>query len=136
MKKLLLVLLIGLISLCSYSQKFNKVVQCRYTIYDYAISDWKIVDINYPDNMFIIIKNKEITITNKSESAYKIYGEPKEREYETHSAMEWGAYDKDGNPCAFMVKMSKSNKDTMWMYFIYDGYSFDYEIEINEDSGF
>jgi hypothetical protein len=104
MKKLFILLIAVFTTLFTTAQTFNKVTECR--LEKYQDNKWVVVEKTYPETMFVIIKDKNIKITNQEESEYEVYGEANVSKYESHYAYAWSAVSKDAKTCNVMIKTS------------------------------
>lgn len=108
MKKLFLILLTGLLYFNTNAQIFYKVFKC--SIHQHINGSWTEVESNEPEEMFLIINDKNVKITNKNESEYQMFGDMEKQEFGTHNTYAWHAYDKKGKKCEFIMKhMIKEN---------------------------
>ena len=127
MKKLLLLLICGIMSTAAFSQVFRKVATMSTMSYDKVKKDW-IVDKTYnPSNLNVLIKGSEIIITNEYEQRIYTYGDYEKSAYATHVVYTWQALDKEGNKCKFMIKNFYSG-GTVYL-FMYDGVAIEYIME-------
>ena len=104
MKKIIILLFAVFTTLFTTAQTFNKVTECR--LEKYQDNKWVVVERTYPETMFVIIKDKNIKITNQEESEYEVYGEPDVSKYDSHYAYAWSAVTKDAKNCHVMIKTS------------------------------
>lgn len=104
MKKLLLLLGFILTTLFATAQTFNKVTECR--LEKYEGDKWVVFEKTYPESMFVIVKDKNIKITNQEEEEYEIYGKPDVSKYDSHYAYAWSAINKNAKNCHVMIKTS------------------------------
>jgi hypothetical protein len=125
-KAIFLLFAIAITTLCQ-SQNFNKVYRASYL--KYIDGKW-VNDVDkYPEDVFIILNDSEIKITNKNESKYITYGEKKNTKYETYDCNSWSAYDKNGKDCEFIMKYFYKEKVYVMMFMYYsDSIGFEYEI--------
>jgi hypothetical protein len=126
MKRILITLFIALTSFVTKSQDFYKVSEVSYETY--RNEKWNADQTTYPENMFLIMEGSTIKITDASNSKYVTYGKPTHREYSTHTATWWNAYDNDGKSCIAMIKASNDNRDSYFVCFMYDKYMYSYVI--------
>ena len=120
-------LLIGLVmTLFSYSQDFNRVVKATKS--EWNGNEWKTVDSGYPTDMFIIIKDWEITI---GKHKFKTYGEVEKTTYENHVTFTWKCVNANGDKCYFMMKKFRPEISSHMMYsIVYEtGVMYEYEGE-------
>jgi hypothetical protein len=104
MKKIIILLFAVFATLFTTAQTFNKVTECRME--KYQDNRWVVVEKTYPETMFVIIKDKNIKITNKEDSEYEVYGDPDVSKYDSHYAYAWSAVSKDAKTCHVMIKTS------------------------------
>jgi chloramphenicol O-acetyltransferase len=104
MKKIIILLFAVFATLFTTAQTFNKVTECRME--KYQDNRWVVVERSYPETMFVIIKDKNIKITNKEDSEYEVYGDPNVSKYDSHYAYAWSAVNKDAKTCHVMIKTS------------------------------
>jgi hypothetical protein len=123
MKKVCLLVFAIILTNFAYSQFFNKVIKSSFLTYQYG--DWSESNINYPDNMYVIIDKFNIKITNIAESKYKTYGTPTKKKVGGMQSAIWDAYDKDGKSCLFIMK-SYDDSESIICTILYDGYGFQY----------
>jgi hypothetical protein len=116
MKKLFTLLLATLICFNVKSQTFYKVFKCA--IHKHINGSWTEVESNEPEEMFLIINDKNVKITNVNESEYQIYGDMDKQEFGTHNTYAWHAYDKKGKKCEFVMK-HMIKEDIMQISFLY-----------------
>jgi hypothetical protein len=126
MKKLSLIVVSLLLTLFSYSQEFDRVT--NVTQYSWSGIKWEIVDSNQPKNMFIIIKDWNISIGSIK---FKTYDIPEKNVYETHTTMAWKCIDEKGNNCIFMMKFFSVDGSKYIVYTIVysSGTMFEYNVE-------
>jgi hypothetical protein len=104
MKKIIILLFAVFTTLFTTAQTFNKVTECR--LEKYQDNKWVVVERTYPETMFVIIKDKNIKITNQEDSEYEVYGDPNVSKYDSHYAYAWSAVNKDAKTCHVMIKTS------------------------------
>jgi hypothetical protein len=125
MKKLSL-LLIGLcLTLLSQSQDFKRVL--KSTKLEFNSDKWTVVETQYPTDLFVILKDWNITI-----GSYKLktYDSPEKSAYDTHIVFSWKAVDQEGNKCVFMIKSFKQEITNHIVYsVVYEQYLTMYEYE-------
>lgn len=129
MKKYLLLISIMLSGVC-YSQNFNKVNIS--ILLHWNNTEWVEVVRKYPEDMYIILNDKDIVINNANESHYKIISSsPEKKTYSTHTCYTWACIDKKGISCKFIMKIFN---DGTWIFcFLYDSYNQMYEYIIEKD---
>ena len=111
MKKTMLIVVSLLLTLFSYSQDFNRVV--NVTKSEWIGDAWKVVSSNKPDDMFVIINEWDITIVTYK---FRTYDTPEKTTYESHVCYTWKCVDKDGDKCIFMMKKFKPEVSTHMLY--------------------
>lgn len=111
MKKVSLIVVSLLLTLFSYSQDFNRVV--NVTKSEWIGDAWKVVSSNKPDEMFVIINEWDITIGTYK---FRTYDTPEKTTYESHVCYTWKCVDKDGDKCIFMMKKFKPEVSTHMLY--------------------
>jgi hypothetical protein len=111
MKKVSLIVVSLLLTLFSYSQDFNRVV--NVTKSEWIGDSWKVVSSNKPDEMFVIINEWDITIGTYK---FRTYDTPEKTTYESHVCYTWKCVDKDGDKCIFMMKKFKPEVSTHMLY--------------------
>ena len=111
------------LSTSAFCQDFYKISKTVFQIYNGR--NWVENRVTYPEGLFVIIKSNEITITNKKESKFIIYGDYEESRFESHTTYTWNCYDEEGKSCICMLKVPKYN-NTICFTFMYDNYCFDY----------
>ena len=99
MKKTTLIVVSLLLTLFSYSQDFNRVV--NITKSQWIGDNWKTISSNKPIDMFIIIDEWDITI---GKYKFKTYDTPEKSTYNDHVCYSWKCIDKDGEKCLFLMK--------------------------------
>ncbi len=122
-------LLIGLVmTLFSYSQDFNRVV--RATKSEWNGNEWKTTDAAVPADMFIIIKDWEITVGTYK---FRTYGYPEKNIYENHITYTWSCVNREGKKCYFMMKKFKPEVTSHMLYsIVYEsGVMYEYETTNN-----
>jgi hypothetical protein len=102
MKKLILIISLFFISTFSYSQSFNKIYKC--VCIKFENKKWIEYKTSYPDNIFVILKDNEVIITNESECKLVTYGVPEITQTKDGQLTTWDAYDWEGRSCLFMMK--------------------------------
>ena len=131
MKKLLLCLFAVLSFYFGKTQDFYKVDMCTYQIYTEE-NGWVVKQTTYPENIFVIIKNNNIKITNSSKSSYVTFGEPKKTVYERHTATSWDSYDDEGKNCKVMIKTMNNESNLATLTILYDGFCFEYRLYVEK----
>jgi hypothetical protein len=111
MKKTMLIVVSLLLTLFSYSQDFNRVV--NVTKSKWNGDEWKVITSNKPDDMFVIIDEWNITIGTYK---FRTYDDPEKTTYESHVCYTWKCVDKDGDKCIFMMKKFKHEVSTHMLY--------------------
>jgi hypothetical protein len=111
MKKTMLIVVSLLLTLFSYSQDFNRVV--NVTKSEWNGDEWKVISSNKPDDMFVIIDEWNITIGSYK---FRTYDTPEKTTYDTHVCYTWKCVDKDGDKCIFMMKKFKPEVSTHMLY--------------------
>ena len=126
MKKLALIVVGLLVTLCSYSQDFNKVI--RASKLEFRNEQWTTVSTSYPTDMFVIMKDWDITIGTYK---FKTYGEYDKTTYAEHVTFTWKCVNGNGDKCFFMMKKFKPEVSTHMLYsIVYDtGVMYEYETE-------
>ena len=126
MKKLFLLVLASTFALFGYSQQFYKVV--KSTKCEFRDEKWVTVGTRIPDDEFVIINKTEITIATYK---FKVYGEYRKGEYDTHTTYSWNCVNAEGNKCYFMMKIFKPEVTSHVLYsIVYDsGVMYEYETE-------
>lgn len=124
MKKLLSLLILTFSLSFVSAQTFNKVTECRLEVYNG--SEWVVKERNFPEKMFVIIKDKNVKITNSDESEYEVYGDADFSKYESHYAYVWSAVSKDAKNCRLLIKTSKENNTILEVAILFDGVCYAY----------
>jgi hypothetical protein len=125
MKKLLIIVVGLLVTLFSYSQDFSRVI--RATKSEFKNDKWVVVDTQYPTDMFVIMKDWDITI-----GTYKLktYDAPEKTTYDDHVTYSWKCVNGDGDKCMFMMKKFKPEISSHMLYgVVYEQYLLMYEYE-------
>ena len=125
MKKITLIVVSLLATLFSYSQDFNRVIQVTKS--EFRDDKWVIVDTQKPTDLFLIMKDWDITI-----GTYKLktYDEPEKVVYDKHTTYSWKAINGDGDKCMFMIKKFRPEITNHIVYgVVYGQYSLMYEYE-------
>ncbi len=123
MKKLLSLLFMTFFLSFVNAQTFNKVTESRFEVYNG--SEWVVKERVYPENMYVIIKDRNVKITNEDESEYEATGDADHKKYNTHHAYTWTAIGKDGKSYFLMIKTSLDNK-ILEVAFLNDGVCYVY----------
>lgn len=126
MKKITLIVVSLLISIASYSQSFDRVVRSTKSVW--YNDEWKTVNTDYPKDMFIIMKDWDITI---GAYKFKTYDESEKTIYPTHVCYTWKCVNGEGAKCFFMMKKFDPQVTTHMLYsIVYDtGVMYEYETE-------
>ena len=127
MKKILIITAVLLASLIGKSQNFYKVLSAGIDKYS-EDSGWENTKTEYPDNMYLIMKDSSIIVTNDNESKYVFYGDVVFKDYEEHTASYWKAYDNEGRNCNIMIRLLKNDSIHVFVSFIYKSHSYEYVI--------
>ena len=132
MKKLTLLMIAIVMSLASFSQaSFYLVKSVTYS--QYINDEWveQITKKSESNNVFMIFNGSSIKITNENESSFETYGDFTDKNYPSHTAKIWSAYDKNGNDCYIMIKKWKDNTEAISVSAIYPSKSelFEYIVE-------
>lgn len=129
MRKLLMLLTFVAISTISYAQSFYRVERSAYLKYEDG--KWVEKKNQYPTEMYIIIDDGKITITNQNNSVFLTIGEYEKSMYETHTTYTWKAIDKDGDYCTIMLKQKKySNAQSISIYYFESSLGFEYNFQL------
>lgn len=125
MKKITLLAITLLLTITSFSQSFDKIIKA--TKLQWINEEWKIVSTGYPNDMFVIINQDEITIGNYK---FKTYDNPERNIYNTHICYTWKAINENAEKCIFMMKKFNSNLTSHMMYsIVYTNSQIMYEYE-------
>jgi len=126
MKKVTLLLLGFLLTLFSYSQDFSRVVKATKS--EYKNNEWVTVQTEYPTDMFVIMKDWDITIGTYK---FKTYDQPEKSTYDDHVTYTWKCVNGDGYKCFFMMKKFRPEITTHMLYsIVYEsGVMYEYESE-------
>ena len=119
MKKIIILLFAVFTTLFTTAQTFNKVTECR--LEKYQDNKWVVVERTYPETMFVIIKDKNIKITNQEGSEYEVYGDPNVSKYDSHYTYAWSAVNKDAKTCHVMIKTSLEDSKMLEIAIFMDG---------------
>ena len=123
MKKIKALMVVLLISTFSYSQSFNRITRAVYLEYDGV--NWNEKSSENPKDMFVILKDYEVTINNRSESKFITYGNSEKVIKEDYTMRTWKALDKDGKDCTFGMQILNKYKCTIF-FINYNTYAFEY----------
>lgn len=99
MKKLSLLLITLILTITTHAQSFDRVIKA--TKLKWQNEEWKTVSSGYPTDMFIIVKEDEITV---GKYKFKTYDKPNETTYPTHICFTWKTVNQNGEKCLFMMK--------------------------------
>lgn len=125
MKKITFIVVSLLLTLFSYSQDFNRVIQANKS--EFKDGKWVTVDAKYPKDMFLIMKDWDITIGTYKLKTYDI---PDKTIYDDHITYTWKAVNPDGEKCFFMMKRFNSSVTTHMVYcVVYEQFLTMYEYE-------
>jgi hypothetical protein len=116
MKKIFALLLVTLICFNVNAQNFYKVIKC--SIHKHINGSWTEIQSNEPEEMYLIINDKNVKITNENHSEYQVYGDMDKQEFGTHDTYSWHAYDKNGKKCEFVMKYM-IKEDIIQISFLY-----------------
>ena len=127
MKKILFLCSIFLfLTFFSYSQDFNRVIVASKS--EWNGSEWKTVSSSRPTDMFVIMKEWDITIGTYK---FKTYDTPEKTTYEDHVTYTWKCVNGEGSKCYFMMKKFKPEVSSHMLYsIVYEtGVMYEYETE-------
>jgi hypothetical protein len=126
MKKIVLIVVSLLLTLFSYSQDFNRVIVASKS--EWNGTEWKTISSSRPTDMFVIMKDWDITIGTYK---FKTYDESEKTIYDTHVCYTWKCVNGNGEKCVFMMKKFKTEVSSHMLYSIlYDtGVMYEYECE-------
>ena len=115
-----------LLTLFSYSQDFNRVIVASKS--EWNGTEWKTISSSRPTDMFVIMKDWDITIGTYK---FKTYDESEKTIYDTHVCYTWKCVNGNGEKCVFMMKKFKTEVSSHMLYSIlYDtGVMYEYECE-------
>ena len=113
MKKVSLIVVSLLLTVFSYAQDYNRVV--NITKSEWTGDTWKVVSSNRPTDMFVIINEWDITIGTYK---FRTYDTPDKSTYQDHVCYPWKCVDKDGDKCFFLMKKFRPEVSTHMMYAI------------------
>ena len=125
MKKLTLILFGLSVTLLSYSQNFNRIIKATKS--EFKNDKWEVVETQYPTDMFVIMKDWDITI-----GTYKLktYDAPEKTIYENHVTYTWKCVNGEGDKCFFMMKKFRPEMTNHTLYgVVYEQYLLMYEYE-------
>ena len=124
MKKVTLMVVSLLLTLFTYSQSFDRVV--RASKCEFINEKWITVSTQYPTDVFIIIKDWEITIGTYK---FKTYDNWQKTIYDTHITYTWKCVNGEGSKCYFMMKKFPPEVTSHTLYsIVYDtGVMYEYE---------
>ena len=126
MKKVTLIVVSLLLTLFSYSQDFNRVLVASKS--EWTGTEWKTISSSRPTDMFVIIKEWDITIGTYK---FKTYDDPEKSTFEDHVTYTWKCVNGEGGKCMFMMKKFKPEVSSHMLYsIVYDtGVMYEYETE-------
>jgi len=126
MKKVTLIVVSLLLTLFSYSQDFNRVIVASKS--EWNGTEWKVTSSSKPTDMFVIMKDWDITIGTYK---FKTYDDPEKTTYDTHVCYSWKCVNGNGEKCVFMMKKFNPEVSSHMLYSIlYDtGVMYEYECE-------
>jgi hypothetical protein len=125
MKKTFLIVVSLLITLFSYSQQFNKILKATKS--EFKNDKWVVVETTYPTDMFLIMKDWDITIGKYKIKTYDNYDRTT---YDDHVTYTWKAINPDGDKCFFMIKKFRPDITNHMLYsVVYEQYLIMYEYE-------
>ena len=126
MKKVTLIAVSLLLSIFAFSQSFDRVV--RSSKCEWRNQQWVTIATDYPTDMFVIIKDWEITLGTYK---FKTYDQPDKTTYDDHITYTWKCVNGNGDKCMFMMKKFKPEVSSHMLYsIIYDtGVMYEYETE-------
>ena len=126
MKKVTLIVVSLLLTLFSYSQDFNRVLVASKS--EWTGTEWKTISSSRPTDMFVIMKEWEITI---GEYKFKTYDDYEKSTYNNHVTYTWKCVNGNGVKCHFMMKKFKPEVSSHMLYsIVYDtGIMYEYECE-------
>jgi len=128
MKKVTLIVVSLLLSLFTYSQSFDRVV--RASKCEYINEKWVTVSTQYPTDVFVIIKDWEITVGTYK---FKTYDTPEKTTYENHVTYTWKCINGNGDKCFFMMKVFRPEITSHTLYSIVYQTGVMYEYETTND---
>ncbi len=115
-----------LLTLLSYSQDFNRVIKATKS--EWINSEWKTIRTTAPTDMFIIIKDWEITVGTYK---FRTFDDPEKTTHENHVTFTWKCVNGEGEKCFFMMKKFRPEVTSHSLYsIVYDtGVMYEYETE-------
>ena len=115
-----------LLTLLSYSQDFNRVIKATKS--EWINSEWKTIRTSAPTDMFIIIKDWEITVGTYK---FRTFDDPEKTTHENHVTFTWKCVNGEGEKCFFMMKKFRPEVTSHSLYsIVYDtGVMYEYETE-------
>ena len=113
MKKLSLIVVCLLTTLLTYSQDFNRVV--RASKCEFINNKWVTVDTQYPTDIFVIMKDWDITIGTYK---FKTYDDYEKTTYDDHVTFTWKCVNGNGEKCYFMMKKFRPEVSSHMLYSI------------------
>jgi hypothetical protein len=126
MKKVTLIVVSLIATLLSYSQDFSRVI--RESKCEYRDEKWVTVSTNYPTDLFLIMKDWDITI---GKYKFKTYDQSEKTIYDDHVCYTWKCINGEGDKCFFMMKKFRPEVSTHMLYaIVYEtGIMYEYETE-------
>ena len=126
MKKILFLCLFLFLSFTLFSQNFSKVLVASKS--EWNGTEWKTISSSRPTDMFIIIKDWDITVGTYK---FKTYDDPEKTTYESHVCYSWKCVNGNGEKCVFMMKKFRPEVSTHMLYsIVYEtGIMYEYETE-------
>jgi len=126
MKKVSLMVVGLLLTLLSYSQDFNRVIKATKS--EWINNEWKTIRTTAPTDMFIIIKDWEITVGTYK---FRTFDDPEKTTHENHVTFTWKCVNGEGEKCFFMMKKFRPEVTSHSLYsIVYDtGVMYEYETE-------
>lgn len=124
MKKVTLIVVSLLLTLFSYSQSFDRVV--RASKCEYINEKWVTVSTQYPTDIFVIMKDWEITIGTYK---FKTYDQSEKTIHDDHITYTWKCVNGNGEQCFFMMKVFNPTITSHMLYSIVypTGVMYEYE---------
>ena len=102
-----------LATLLTYSQDFNRVV--RASKCEFINNKWVTVDTQYPTDIFVIMKDWDITIGTYK---FKTYDDYEKTTYDDHVTFTWKCVNGNGEKCYFMMKKFRPEVSSHMLYSI------------------
>lgn len=133
MRKLSLLLIAIVLSFASYSQTFYRIIHSAYSEYEYGSWVKKLDRDNTDENLYAIVDGSSIKFNNESKTSFITYGEAEHDDYGDHKTSTWSAYDKNGERCYVMIKVSNINIENASIIIAYvgnDARSFEYSVKL------